>query len=184
MDMMNIKEDEYSEYYKGYISYSNGIDLFNLLRANADEVNLLLTSLSEEDALYSYEHGKWAIKEVFGHIIDTERIFGYRALAIARGEQKPIAGYDHDTYVKNADFNHQTLSSLLSQYQTAREATIALFHSFTDEQLLRKGIANNNTFSVRALGYTIAGHEIHHLNILAERYLTSFEGDNKQKSTG
>jgi len=175
--MMYIPEDEYSEFYKGYISHSNEIDLFDLLRSNADEVKLLLTEMTEEDSHYSYEDGKWTIKEVFGHLIDTERIFGFRALSIARGEKNPLAGYDHNAYMKEAGFNHLSLQNLYLQYYTTREATIAMFQSFNHEQLLKKKIANNSTFSVQALRYAIAGHEIHHLNILAERYFIAFEGD-------
>ena len=168
---MFIPENEYAEFYKGYISYSNEIDLFEQLKTNAKEIEIWLKNLSEEDALYRYEDGKWSIKEIFGHLIDTERIFSYRALAIARGEQKPLPGYDHNAYVEEAGFDLLSLKILLSQYQTTRKATIAMFRSFTDRQMLRMGIANENTFSVRALGYSIAGHEIHHLNVLSERYL-------------
>jgi hypothetical protein len=168
---MNIQETEYGSYYSRYITLSNGVDLMDQLNAQKSEMLSLMKSLTEEEALYAYESGKWTFKEVFGHIIDTERIMNYRALAIARGESKPLPGYDQDVYVKHSRFNAFSQEELMDQYNAVREATIQFFSSLNDEELMRKGVVNEISFTVRALGYVIAGHEHHHLNFFTERYL-------------
>lgn len=168
---MNISENEYGEFYSGYIKLSNGLPLIPQLNAQENEIILLIDALSEEDALFSYEEGKWTIKEVIGHLIDTERIFCYRALAIARGEAQNLPGYDQDLYVENANFNSLSLTELKAQYQAARKVTQQVFSGFDDKILQNQGMVNDSSFTVRALGYVISGHEHHHLNILADRYL-------------
>jgi hypothetical protein len=168
---MKIEKTEYGGFYENYIRNSNENDLFDLLKINAGEVLLLMETLTEEEALYRYSEGKWSVKEVFGHMIDSERIFCFRSLALARGEASPLPGYDHNLYVKAGDFNRYSLDDLKSQYRAVRNATLFLFESFSADELLKTGVVNNVPFSVRALGYVIAGHEIHHLNILAENYL-------------
>ncbi|MEX0647184.1 MAG: DinB family protein [Balneolaceae bacterium] len=168
---MNIPKNEYGEFYSGYIELSNGLPLNEQLIAQKNEVVILIETLSDEDALYRYDEGKWTIKEIFGHLLDTERIFCYRALAIARGEEKSLPGYDQDIYVKNAKFNDFGLHEIKDQYLIARKTTLQIFSGFDDEVMMKKGIVNGMNFTVRALGYVIAGHEHHHLNILAERYL-------------
>lgn len=166
-----IKENEYGTFYAGYIRLSDGMDLAGQLRAQKVEVLTLMAHLTEKESLYRYGEGKWSLKQVFGHLTDTERIFCYRALAVARGEENPLPGYDQDRYVDGAGFDAQSLESLAGQYRTVREATLELFSAFSDEELLRKGVVSDSPCSVRALGYIIAGHEQHHLNIIAERYL-------------
>jgi len=165
-----ISKDEYGEYFDRYIQYSNGSDLHELLTAHRVKMNGIFKNLDEEKALFRYEKGKWSIKEVLGHVIDTERIFNYRALALARGEKNPIPGYNHDQYMKVADFDRFTLKDLQNQYSVTRDYTLSLFGSFKDEELISKGVVNGSPFSVRALGYVIAGHEMHHRSILKERY--------------
>lgn len=168
---MNVTENEYGKNYSGYITLSNGLPLNEQFYAQQREFITILDALSEEDALFRYDEDKWTIKEVFGHLIDTERIFCFRALAIARGEQTNLPGYDQDVYVKNVRFNSFSLADFKAQYLTTREATLQVFSGFDDIALMRKGLVDDFTFTVRALGYVIAGHEHHHLNILAERYL-------------
>jgi uncharacterized damage-inducible protein DinB len=132
---------------------------------------LLMGTLTEDQAEYSYSDGKWSIKDIIGHITDTEQIFCYRALALARGEKTPLPGYDHDAYVKNAEFKSYSLNMLKKHYRATRIATISLFRNFSQAEMLKNGIVNEVNFTVRALGYVIAGHEIHHRNILADKYL-------------
>jgi uncharacterized damage-inducible protein DinB len=165
-----INSDEYGEYFGRYVKYSNGSDLLELFSDNRYEMMDLIKNLNDQKALYRYEEGKWSVKEVLGHVIDTERIFNYRALTLARREKNPIPGYNHDQYMKVADFDRFTLSDLQNQYSVTRDQTISLFGSFNDEELLSKGVVNNSLFSVRALGYVIAGHEMHHRSVLKERY--------------
>lgn len=171
---MNIKNNEYGDFYADYIELCKGAELQNLFLAGLNEARLLLKNLTEEEGLFRYEKGKWSVKEIFGHLIDTERIFCYRALSIARGDTN-LPGYDHNQYVDQADFNSIPLSILKKQYVTNRNSTIEFFGAFTETEQLKKGTVNDNPFSVRAIGYAIAGHEIHHLNILAERYIPEFE---------
>ena len=165
-----ISKDEYGEYFDRYIQYSNGSDLHELLTAHRVKMNGIFKNLNEAKAHFRYEESKWSIKEVLGHVIDTERIFNYRALALARGEKNPMLGYNHDQYMKVANFDRFTLKDLQNQYSVTRDYTLSLFGSFKDEELISKGVVNSSPFSVRALGYVIAGHEMHHRFILKERY--------------
>lgn len=165
-----IKQDEYGEYYDRYVQHSNGLDLLKLLSENHVEMTRIFNNLDDKKALYKYDVGKWSIKQVLGHVIDTERIFNYRAFALARGEKSALSGYDHDEYMKNVSFDRFSLKELQSQYCVTRDYTISIFKSFGKEELLSKGVVNGSPFTVRALGYVIAGHEIHHRAILKERY--------------
>lgn len=169
--IMNIDPGEYGDFYERYVKLSNNVPLIDQLLSNAEEMKNLFLGLSDNDALYRYEDGKWTLKQVFGHIIDTERIFNYRVLCVARGEPKPLPGFDQDLYMKQTIFNDQSLDQLQDQYEATRQSTIALFSSFSDEELLRRGTISDYLFTVRATGYVIAGHELHHLNIINERYL-------------
>ena len=168
---MKIDKSEYGDYYERYIKLSNGTPLTDLFASNFREMRDFLDGLTEEDSQYRYEENKWSLKQVFGHLMDTERIFNYRALCLARGEQEALPGYDHDAYVQNADFNRYLLNNLKEQYESTRNFTLSLFSGFSDEELLRRGTINGHSFTVRATGYVIAGHELHHLNVINERYL-------------
>lgn len=168
---MNIEQNEYGEFYEGYIKLSNNVPLKDQLLSNTEEMNNLFLALSEEDAMYRYDEGKWTLKQVFGHLTDTERIFCYRALCMARGDPKPLPGFDQELYMKQAYFNDQSLGQLQEQYEATRQSTIALYSNFTHEELLRRGTISGSSFTVRATGYVIAGHELHHLNIINEHYL-------------
>lgn len=168
---MNIESNEYGDFYERYVKLSNNVPLTDQLLSSAEEIKNLFMGLSDDDAMYRYEEDKWTLKQVFGHLTDTERIFNYRGLCIARGESKPLAGFDQNLYVKSANFNEQSLHQLQAEYEATRQSTIALFSGFSDSELLRRGIISDDSFTVRAAGYVIAGHELHHLNIINERYL-------------
>jgi uncharacterized damage-inducible protein DinB len=167
-------ENEYAHYYHGYISKVKDDDIIKVLEEQLQITTSLFNSLSIENENYRYTAGKWNVKEVLGHVIDAERVFSFRALAFARGETQKLPGFDQEPYVNNADFSKRILQSLKEEYENLRRANLALFKSFSEEMLDRKGIASNNEVTVRALIFIIAGHEKHHLDILKEKYSLSF----------
>lgn len=163
--------DEHPAYYNGYIERVEvGKPPAVFGRQLAQSLSLL-EGISEAQSLTRYAPDKWSIKEVLGHIADAERIMAMRALCIARGEPAELPGFDENAYVAAAGFEARPWSALREDFRRVREATIALFDGFTVEQLERRGRANRGEFSVRALGWIIAGHEAHHLAVLRERYL-------------
>ena len=165
-----LKPDEYGEFYKNYISLVDKPNVIQSLISQGQKVYTIIRQLSEDKANYRYDDDKWSVKEIIGHLVDTERIMAYRALCISRGEQTALPGYNHESYVEKGEFDQRSLQSLSAEYDAQRNANINMFSSFTKEQLLRKGTANNVTVSVRALAFIIAGHEKHHINILKEKY--------------
>lgn len=164
--------DEYAPYYGKYVALINSDDIVTALETQLDATIACLRGLSEAQGDHAYEPGKWSIKELLGHLIDTERIFAYRALRIARGDQTPLPGFEQDDYIAHANFNAVPLADLVTEFELVRRSNLALFKQLGDEAWLRRGTASDNPVSVRALAYIIAGHEVHHLNILRSRYLT------------
>ncbi|HEX6981731.1 MAG TPA: DinB family protein [Balneolaceae bacterium] len=162
--------DEYADFYEGYISLVKFENIIPVLIQQEKKVTALIHSLSPQQANYSYAEGKWSIRQVVGHLIDTERVMAYRALCISRGDQTSLPGFDQDEYVANARFEERDLQNLAAEYDALRNANISMFSSFSQEQIKRRGIANEYPVSVRALVYIIAGHEKHHLNVLKEKY--------------
>jgi DinB superfamily len=160
-------QNKYFSYYIEQVDYQNVIEA---LMVNKDVVINLYKSLTEEQKNFRYEVGKWSPKEILGHLTDTERIFGYRALCIARGEKQSLPSFDENDYADAAQFSLQNFESLLEQYRLVREGSLALFSTFTDEVASQIGMANGNPVSAKALIWMIAGHEIHHLRVLKERY--------------
>jgi uncharacterized damage-inducible protein DinB len=171
--MMRPSENDYASFYAGYVNNVTEEDILVQLKNQLYETNKLLNSISEEKALYSYAEGKWSIKELVGHLIDAERIFSYRALAISRGEKQPLPGWDEKIYTVKGDFNKKKLSDLAEELRLLREANLLQFRNFSEEMLKQKGVASNYEVTVLALLFIIAGHEEHHLKILRERYLQS-----------
>jgi hypothetical protein len=162
---------EYAPYYEKYVLLVPAGDVVETLeRQNADTL-ALLRSVPEDRAGESYEPGKWSIKEVVGHVIDTERIFTYRALRISRGDRTPLPGYEQDDYARAANFNARTLADISDDFSRVRAATVSLFRSFDAAAWQRRGVANDNEVSARAIAHITAGHELHHVGILRERYL-------------
>lgn len=168
--MMRPKPEEYGEYYQAYIDQVGSGDILEILKDQMHETYTLINTLTSKQARYQYADGKWTVKEVIGHLIDSERIFAYRGLCFARDETKSLPGFDQDAYVAEGNFRERSLQSLGDEYFSLRNSTIVMFDSFTENILLRKGTANDNTFSVRALAYIIAGHEKHHLKVLEDNY--------------
>lgn len=163
---------QYVAYFDNYISrVPAGAEPLTVLAEQPAGLRQLIGGLTEEQALTAYAPGKWTIKEMLLHIIDTERIFAYRALRIARGDQQPLPGFDENAYAEESGANARSLSDLFQEYDAVRQATLTLFRSFTPAQLDRTGTASNNPLSVRALLFVLPGHEAHHRHILRERYL-------------
>jgi uncharacterized damage-inducible protein DinB len=162
---------EFAFFYSGYVAGVPEGDIVTILRRGGDEWQAVLAELPESRADYRYAEGKWSIKQVIGHVSDAERIFTYRALRIARGDQSPLASFDENAYAETAGSDRRTLSALAAELRVVREATVALFNSLPDESWTRTGTASGKTVSVRALAYITAGHARHHLKILRERYL-------------
>ncbi len=161
---------EYADYYEKYISLVSSKDIVGTLEAQRLQTIQLFAARTERDGNFRYASDKWSVKEVLGHVCDTERIFAYRALRIARADRTPIEGFEQDDYVRNASFEQNRLADLAEEFHFVRSATIALFRGIGPDAWQRRGIANKNEVSTRALAFIIAGHELHHRRILEERY--------------
>ena len=161
---------EYADYYANYISKVPGSDVLSVLESQRLQMLQLFAGRSERDGSFRYAPGKWTVKEVLGHITDTERIFAYRALRIARGDQTPLPGFEQDDYVQSGAFGDRTLAGLAEDFGAVRTASISLLRSFNEGAWSRRGVASQKEVTVRALGFMIAGHQIHHRIILEERY--------------
>ncbi|MDD3722890.1 MAG: DinB family protein [Lutibacter sp.] len=171
MNLSQLNENEYNPHYKQYISALGNVDLFEILTTSSEELLKTIKDLPEEKLLFRYNEGKWSIKELLQHVIDTERIMSYRALRFSRNDATELQGFDENWYVENSNGNDRNFNNLLEEFTCTRRASISLFKSFTDEMLLLSGTANGSDLTVRALGFIIAGHQIHHLKIIKERYL-------------
>jgi len=171
MNLSQLNENEYNPHYKHYILELGNVDLFEILNASFEELLETVKDLSEEKMVFRYEEGKWSIKELLQHLIDTERIMSYRALRFSRNDATELQGFDENWYVDNSNGNDRNTLDLLEEFTCTRSASISLFKSFTDEMLVLSGTANESDITVRALGFIIAGHQMHHLKIIKERYL-------------
>ena len=158
-------------FYQGYVLLVKDGDLIENLEQSMLQTQQLLSRISEDQGSYSYAKGKWTIKELLCHMIDAERIFGYRALRFARNDQTPLPGFEEKDYAPEANADNRTVVSIAAEMQRLRFATIDLYRSFSPSMLDRTGTANNATLSVRNVGFIISGHETHHRKILTERYL-------------
>ncbi|MGH7741630.1 MAG: DinB family protein [Candidatus Eiseniibacteriota bacterium] len=161
---------EHIEYFSKYIQLVSGDDARPALARQAGETLRLLEGVSEAQGLHRYQSGKWSVKEVVGHITDTERVFAYRALRFGRGDETPLAGFDENQYVPQANSDLRTMHSLRAELSAVRAATLSLAESFDETALQRSGPANAHPVSVRALFWIIAGHELHHVALLRDRY--------------
>ncbi|MEN8222443.1 MAG: DinB family protein [Acidobacteriota bacterium] len=166
------KEGEYPPYTITYINQvPNDGNLIDYLGKGKILINKFYSDQSEKMLMFRYEPEKWTMKDILAHIIDDERIFAYRALRFARGDKKELPGVDQDLYADNAFANARSTEDLLDEYNKVRDSSIALFKGFNEKMITRCGIADGHNVSVSALGYLIAGHEMHHLKIIKERYL-------------
>ena len=161
---------EYAPYYSKYIDRVPDGDLLRTLEDQARATQALIAGLSEAKALHRYAPGKWSVKEVIGHITDTERVYSYRALRFARGDTIALPGFDENAWVPAGNFDGRSLKDLGAELDAVRRATIALLRGFDAATLARRGTASDNAVSVRAIAWIIAGHERHHVALLHERY--------------
>ena len=164
-------DKEYGSHYAGYVALVPDGDLFALLEQQAAETQKLLRAIGEAKSQHRYAPDKWSIREVIGHVTDSERVFTYRALRFARGDATPLPGYDENAWGKATNAHARPVSSLLDEQASVRAATISLFRGFADADWDKAGTASNNPFTARGLAYIVAGHERHHLKIVKERYL-------------
>lgn len=164
-------EGEFLPYYEKYIALVPTGDVLSTLDAQMSETQALLRGLPASSSTYRYAPDKWSVNEVIGHLIDSERIFAARALRFARNDATPLPGFEQDDYVRNSKFDAYPLAELASELDSVRRASVFLFKHLEEPAWMRRGIANNAEVSVRALAYIIAGHELHHREILSARYL-------------
>ncbi len=163
---------EYPPYAAVYVNLVVGDQILPILAAQLEQSTALLKSVDDRRASeFTYAPGKWTIKQILGHIIDTERIFSYRALSVARHDATPLPGFEQDDYVAAGSFNERALNALIDEYRAVRQSTIALFQNLPQQAWLRQGIANKYSVTVRGLAFLAAGHELHHVKILREKYL-------------
>ena len=171
---MKIKKPLSSEYPVFYFPFIQNVpqeDALEAMRMVHADTQTILGNLTEEQGRFSYGEGKWTIKALVGHMIDCERIYQYRALCVARGEKTALPGFDQDLYVGESNAEERSLESLVQEFGAVRQASIALFSSFTDAMMDRVGNANGYDLSVRSIAFIVSGHEYHHMNVLKEKYL-------------
>lgn len=178
--MRTVPKPEVGEYIPYTIAYmdlvpNDGLVLQHL-RDNLQAFKDLVGSLSDEKLTTPCAEGEWTIKEIILHIVDTERVFEYRALRFARNDSTELPGFEQDPYVANSGANQRSIEDLLEEFTYVRMSTIALFNSFTEEVWKRSGLCNGHNLSVRAALYIIAGHELHHVNSIKENYFQGVKG--------
>ncbi|MFV1884579.1 MAG: DinB family protein [Balneola sp.] len=163
---------EYAHFYATYVEQIEKTNIINTLNNQMHEVFTLINSVPGDKAYFKYAPDKWTLKEILGHMIETERVFSYRAFAISRGDTQPLPGMDQNEYMKGNNYNKRSLANLCNEYLAVRVSTIHLLSSMTKEMIGRKGIASGVEVTVRALAFIIAGHDKHHFEIIKEKYLT------------
>lgn len=171
MLVIDVNKNEYAPYFEGYMQAAGTGILIEELEISVHAFIRFVQNIPMDKFDYRYAEGKWTIKEIIQHLIDTERIFAYRALRISRNDSTPLPGFDENEYVVNTNASERNLQGLLTEMAVVRQATLSLFNSFSKEQLLRIGIASDKNISVRAIGFLIIGHQVHHQRIFEERYL-------------
>lgn len=174
MNVSDLTTSEYNAYYSTYITkIPNNTNLIEGFRSGQTQVTDFFKAIPNTKLEYAYAVGKWTIKEVYQHIIDTERVFMYRCFRIGRHDKTPLAGYNQDDYILPSNTNNKTLEDLQEEYQSVRQSSIVLLKSLSATNLKQTGMADNNTMSARAAAFIILGHEIHHINIIIDRYLNT-----------
>ncbi len=163
-------ESEYAPYYQGYVGHVNEDEILPVLRSQLDELDVLLGRVTPERETYRYAEGKWSIREIVGHLIDADRVFGYRALCIARDEKQNLPSFDEKEYMFTAPYDRIDLEDLLSELRLVRLSNIAMLRNLDEQAWARVGTANDAQVSVRALAFIMAGHVRHHMGVLRERY--------------
>ncbi|WAC02372.1 DinB family protein [Lacinutrix neustonica] len=171
MTASQLDSNEYLPYFKNYIDQAGAVGLIEGLEKGLIEMKAFFLAIPPNKLEYRYAEDKWTIKEVISHLVDTERIFCYRALRFAREDKTALLGFDENKYVPSSLANDRELSDLVVEFCTQRQSTISLFNSFNNKMLICQGVASGGVVSVRALGFLIIGHEKHHQCVINERYL-------------
>lgn len=167
---MRPSDTEYAPYYAGYISRVTEVDVLPVLEAQPAELRSLAAQIGPDRELFRYEPGKWSIRQTFGHLIDTERVMGYRAFCISRGEEKPLPGFDQNDYVVGARSDQRSVAEMAGEFSAVRAANLWTIRQWTHEEWSRVGNANGKAVSARAIAFIMAGHVRHHIAILRENY--------------
>ncbi len=162
---------EYAHFYANYVSQVPKKNIIHTLNEQMHEVYTLMNAIRGDKALVAYDKGKWTLKQLLGHMIETERMFAFRALSFSRGDQSKLPGMDQDDWMKHSNYNERTIANLCNEYLAVRTSTIHLFDNMTPEMINREGIASDVPFTVRAIAFIIAGHERHHLQVVHNKYL-------------
>ena len=168
--MKRPSNGDYAPFYAGYIKNVPD-DVIKALEDQLYLTNTFFKAIPADKIDYRYAEGKWSIKEIVGHLIDNERIMSYRALSISRNETQSLPGFDENDYMRESNYSKRNYYDIVDELRKVRESNLPMFKSFSEEILDRRGVANNSEVTVRALLFIIAGHEIHHINIVKERYL-------------
>ncbi|CAM2903356.1 DinB superfamily protein [Flavobacterium succinicans] len=171
MNSNQLPINEYSKFQSTYINALNGVDLLEELEISLHDFIRFIQNLPMDKFDYRYAEGKWTIKDIIQHVIDTERIFSYRALRFSRNDKTPLPGFEENDFAQNTDANARSIQELLTEFSAVRYATLLLFKSFSPKQLLNIGISSNENVSVRAIGFIIIGHQKHHQKVFEGRYL-------------
>ncbi|WP_269684512.1 DinB family protein [Flavobacterium lacustre] len=171
MNSNQLPVNEYSNFNATYIKAAANVELIEELEICLHEFIRFVQNIPMDKFDYRYAEGKWTIKDIIQHVIDTERIFAYRALRISRNDTTPLPGFEENDYVENTKANERGIQDLLAEFSAVRYAALFLFKSFSEEQLKRIGTASGTVISVRAIGFIIIGHQKHHQNVFQERYL-------------
>jgi uncharacterized damage-inducible protein DinB len=161
---------EHAAYFSRYVDLVADGNIVGTLAAQFERTLAHLKTVSDADSLKRYADGKWSVREVVGHMIDTERIFAYRALRIARNDRTELPGFEQDDYIPAAQFDRRPWADLLEEFEAVRRSNVMMFRGLNQEAWPRQGVVNGNAMSVRAAAYVIAGHELHHMRVLREKY--------------
>jgi len=171
MSFLRPAADEFAPYYATYVSKVADADILDVLREQGEVFRGLLARVPDEKRLFAYAEGKWTLAEAIQHISDTERVFAYRALRVARGDIISLPGFDQDNWIPTSEANARSLQSLVEEFTAIRAASVALFAGLPASAWDRRGTASNNPVSVRGQAFILAGHALHHEGIIRERYL-------------
>lgn len=171
MRISELELAEYNPFYKPYLDVLGDVELFDILGRQLGNFPKFLDSIPDEKLGYAYAEGKWTIAEVLVHVLDTERVFQYRALRLMRGDKTPLPGFDQDPFVPNSNAGQRTKKSIIEEYGIIRQSTIALFSNMNQQALHEIGEVSSGPMSAGALGFIMCGHQKHHRNVIRERYL-------------
>ena len=171
MKSSELKKEDFNPYYAPYIASLGDVRLVETLKKQLENFPSFISSIPEDKFHYTYDEGKWTIAQVLVHILDTERVFQYRALRFARNDKTPLPGFDQDMFVSESKAEDWSREELIENYRIVRKSTISLFEKFSEKDLRKVGIASDSPMSVAAIGFICCGHQKHHRNIIRERYL-------------